>query len=328
MSKALSRRHLLKNLSLAGLAMGTLPAAKAASGSKIKTMPLGSGYYRKQIGDIELSVITDGTLALSSAVMGAGYATPEQVAEVLEETRQPLDSIPTHIHCSVIKAGDKVILVDTGIAGAWGPDAGFLPKNLANAGFKPSDITDVVLTHAHPDHILGALDSDGNLVFPNAAHHITQAELDQWNGLYSKIDTIENEGFAGMVRTIHQVLEGLKKNLNVIADGEEIAPGVSTMALPGHTNGHFGLQLESQGKKHWFLADIAHNHELFFAHPEWSIDYDTNSEQAIATRKKVFAQVAKEGIEVSGSHFPFPAIGHIAKSGTGYRWLPEVWQWS
>lgn len=328
MSSALSRRHLLKNLALAGIAMGALPAANARTANKSKPMPLGSGYYRKRIGNIELNVITDGTLALSSAVMGAGRATPEQVANALEQSHQPLDVIPTHIHCSLIKSGDQIILVDTGIAGAWGPDGGLLPQNLENAGFSPSDITDVVLTHAHPDHILGALDSEGKLVFPDAAHHITQAELDQWYGLYSSIDSIEDEGFAGMVRTIHQVLEAVRKNLNIVSDGEELAPGVSIMALPGHTNGHFGLQLESNEQTHWFLADIAHNHELFFAHPNWGIDYDTNGEQAIATRQKVFEKVATEGIEVSGSHFPFPAIGHITKSNDGYRWLPEVWRWS
>ncbi|MDQ8202852.1 MBL fold metallo-hydrolase [Pelagicoccus sp. SDUM812003] len=328
MPSTTTRRDVLKSLALASLAIGIASPSKAALGKGKKALTQGAGFYKKRIGAIELYVIADGSIPLDSNVFGSGKASREEIEAALAATYQPTDVVPTHVQTFVIKTGDQTILVDTGLNGAWGPESGLLTQHLANAGFRTEDITDLVLTHAHPDHLFGALDKAGKPVFKKAAHHITQAELDQWYGLYEQIDSIEQEGFADMVRGIHQHLEAIKPKLNVIEPDAVIAPGVTGIPLPGHTQGHIGLKLESEGQQHWFLADFAHNHELFLAHPDWGIDYDTDGEQAIATRQKRLAMAAEQGVEVSGSHMPFPAVGHIAKAGEGYRWVPELWRWS
>jgi glyoxylase-like metal-dependent hydrolase (beta-lactamase superfamily II) len=106
------------------------------------------------------------------------------------------------------------------------------------------------------------------------------------------------------------------------AEGSPLVPGISSVALHGHTPGHSGYLLSSAGQSLLVWGDIVHSHAVQFARPEVAIEFDVDSAQAIATRQKVFADAARDKLWVAGAHLPFPGIGHVRAEGAGYAWVP------
>jgi hypothetical protein len=73
--------------------------------------------------------------------------------------------------------------------------------------------------------------------------------------------------------------------------------------------------------------DVAHHHTLMFTNLGWNIAFDHDPDQAMNTRKQLFAQLADSGERAYGFHLPWPGIGRIARNGSGYRWIGERWSW-
>ena len=69
-------------------------------------------------------------------------------------------------------------------------------------------------------------------------------------------------------------------------------------------------------------GDIVHNHAVQFSRPDVAIEFDTNKDEAVATRKKIFKQAAENQLWVGGAHMPFPGIGHVRAEKEGYSWIP------
>src|SRR5690606_18917709 len=109
--------------------------------------------------------------------------------------------------------------------------------------------------------------------------------------------------------------------LKSFAPGDLLSEGVASLALPGHTPGHEGYMLTSQGKQLLVWGDVIHSHAVQFLNPQVSIDFDSDQEQAITTRKKILERAAQEKFWIAGAHLPFPGIGHVSKQETGYRWI-------
>ena len=112
------------------------------------------------------------------------------------------------------------------------------------------------------------------------------------------------------------------ERLKRYAEGSPLVPGIASVALHGHTPGHSGYLLSSAGQSLLVWGDIVHSHAVQFARPEVAIEFDVDSAQAIATRKKVFADAARDKLWVAGAHLPFPGIGHVRAEGAGYAWVP------
>jgi glyoxylase-like metal-dependent hydrolase (beta-lactamase superfamily II) len=108
-----------------------------------------------------------------------------------------------------------------------------------------------------------------------------------------------------------------------VADGTAIFPGIEIVAAHGHTPGHSGFRVTSEGEALLIWGDIVHSAAIQFARPEIAIAFDANQKTAIATRRAVFARAAREKILIGGMHLPFPGLGHVvAQSKTAYAWIP------
>jgi glyoxylase-like metal-dependent hydrolase (beta-lactamase superfamily II) len=199
---------------------------------------------------------------------------------------------------------------------------GRLPQNLAAAGVAPGDIDAVVITHPHPDHIPGLIDSNGGMLFPNAVVHVNGDDHGFWTSddIRGKAPEEFRVFFDLAKKAIKPYADAGK--LQLYKDGTAFAPGVTSMFLPGHTVGHSMVRVSSGNGDLLIFGDIVHNAALQFADPERSVAFDTDAALALKNRKKVFDMVATDRLLFSGGHLPFPGVGRATKAGSGYVFVP------
>ena len=190
----------------------------------------------------------------------------------------------------------------------------------------PPSITHVVITHAHPDHIWGIRDDFDEPIFPDAEYIIGEVEHGYWtqDGLVNAVAPEDQQFVVGAVNSINA--EGVE--WTQVSDGAEIAPGISVINSFGHTAGHMSLRVESGGKQLIALGDSFAQTWMNFAHPDWYNDIDADPGQTVASRKAILDMAAADEIALIGYHFPFPGVGHVAREGDGYRFVPALWQFS
>jgi glyoxylase-like metal-dependent hydrolase (beta-lactamase superfamily II) len=313
-----------RSFGLAAAGAVLAPALPAAA----KEPPAGMqapGIYRLKVGAYEVTVLNDGSAALPTKYF-SGDA--DGAVKLLQNAFAPSTEVaPTTFNAWLINTGDKLILVDTGYSNAIGPKAGHLPKTLAAAGVNPSDIDAVVITHVHPDHCLGLLTPDKQIAFPTATVHVNGDEYVWW--LEGDVKIPEGKPFfkdlfEGGRAAFKPYIEA--KKVQTFKDGAELAPGVVAVLAAGHTVGHTMVRIAPSGGDQLLLwTDIVHSTALQFPEPERGIAFDFDPPKAIATRKKVMDMTATDRMLIAGTHIGFPGVGHVAKAGTGYAFVPLSW---
>jgi glyoxylase-like metal-dependent hydrolase (beta-lactamase superfamily II) len=278
-------------------------------------MILDKGYYRFSLGEFECASLSDGSLDYPLKNVYANVPI-EQVEEALRQHSMPVEYITTPYTYLYVKAGEHRLLVDMG-AGDLGPRTGNLVQNMRAAGIDPSEIDAVAITHAHPDHIGGALDERGQLVYPNARYYICGQEWDFWFSERAEVKTPEY--FVTCARTN---LDPLRERVIVLEGEGEILPGISVLFCPGHTPGHMAVSVSSDGERLLYIGDAVLQ-PLHLEHPDWVSIYDILPGQADQSKRRVCDLAAEERCWVMGQHFPpFPSLGHIVKRGQWWEWRP------
>lgn len=227
-------------------------------------------------------------------------------AQVSADNFIPTDMAQFYFTPTLVQTGAETILFDTGT------DAPGVTAALAQAGFAPADISHVVLTHMHPDHIGGLSDDAGTPTFSNAAYITGQTEFDYWAGQ-------ANEVFEAKMRP-------LADKTRFIGDGGAVASGITGMAAFGHSPGHMAYMLDSGGKQLILLADTANHYVWSLAYPDWEVRFDADKAAAAATRRILLGMAATDKMAVIGYHMPFPAAGFIETRGDGYNFVPVSYQ--
>jgi len=130
--------------------------------------------------------------------------------------------------------------------------------------------------------------------------------------------------FAGLRR----VFDALNRKVTPYESDKEVAPGITSVATYGHTPGHNSFVIASGNSKVFVQADVT-NIPLFVRNPGWHVFFDQDPVMAEATRRKVYDMLVAEKMLVQGFHYPFPALAHLEKTGTGYRetlvpWSPTL----
>jgi len=277
------------------------------------------GFFRLRVGSYEVTVLSDGGLALDAALFAGDEAGKEKC---LEDAHLPTTGIPTSVNAWLVNTGSKLVLVDTGGGKNFVPTLGRLPQNLADAGVSPDAVDIIVITHPHPDHIPGLLTGDGKMLFKNAIVHVNADDHGFWTSdeMRSKAPAAF-QGFFDMAKAAIKIYADAGK-LQLYKDGTRFAPGIVSVFAPGHTVGHSMVRVSSGRGDFLIWGDIVHCAALQFSEPARSLVFDTDSALALASRRKVFDMVTTDRLLFAGAHLPFPGVGHASKSGAGYVYVP------
>jgi len=312
----------------------TRASARAEDARQAGAEPLnGNGFYRFKIGDFQATVISDGYGQIPIWPTFAMNVSEAELAPVLQANfMQPV--IQATNNMLVVDTGRERILVDTGFGEKIGPSFGSFPgleANLRRAGITPESIDLVVTSHGHLDHIGGLVTKSGALAFPKAQFVFVDTEWNYWTG-----NRYESEVNSSPMSDPFKkaTIGAARENLPPVADrsrfvkqGGEIAGGVHYVAAAGHSPSHASILFTSGQEQFMHMGDIAHNPVTSLQHPEWTPIFDYDPARAIKSRMAILERVATDQIMVMGYHFPFPAIGHVVRYDTAYRWEPTQWAW-
>jgi glyoxylase-like metal-dependent hydrolase (beta-lactamase superfamily II) len=300
-----SRRQLFKSAGFGAAAVALSQYVSSAHAQEADMPALPLALKRLSLGDASVTLIQEAALQLPPAAFGGG-APEGAVAALLAENNLPTDVIDASVNIIMFDNGTDKVLFDTGTGQT------LLPA-LEAIGVPATDITAVVFSHFHGDHVGGA-SFEGQLAYPNAMYYFPEAEWDFIQG------ASDNQGAQNAVSKLQPAEDA--GQLELFAGGTEVVTGVQAIFAPGHTPGHHIFDISSGDASLTFMADTANNYLAALSHPEWSFSFDSDPAQATATRREQYGRVADEQRRIVAYHFPFPGIGYIDRDGEGFNYFP------
>ncbi|HVI44210.1 MAG TPA: MBL fold metallo-hydrolase [Chitinophaga sp.] len=280
----------------------------------------------QQLGKLELTILSDGSQLMKTSHPTFGpYTDPATVKQLLRDHHRPTEAVSLGLHILLIRKGDRLIMADSGL-GNLEPTSGRLPQALAAAGIQANDITDIVLTHGHLDHIGGLITPAGQPAYPSATIHLAQTEYNCWmqpNPDFSASamkDDADTQQY--LVNHIRRILTAIQPQLRLIQHHQTLHNCIRFVAAPGHTPGHTVLQIYSGNEELWHLADVVHSDVLLVPHPEWGFFFDTDFHLACNTRISMLSMLADTGKPTLAYHLPWPGLGYVRRNGTAFEWIP------
>jgi glyoxylase-like metal-dependent hydrolase (beta-lactamase superfamily II) len=317
MTSHFSRRSLLALGAGLGTAYMTADIAQARA-PKLATQS--QYFYRFNVGGAEVTVVSDGPIGLGDPKGTFTGVPDDELRKMLSDNFLSPTNVVFEQNSPIVNMGNKLVLFDTGLGTAkpFGPNTGRQQKSMAEAGIKPEDIDAVVFSHGHIDHIGGVVDDNNKILFPNAQYYIAESDFDYWTD-----EAKAGPAMKDFVVHAKKNLLPVRDRLLFYKDEQEFLPGVQALAAPGHTVGHTIFMISSSGKSFAYTADLTHHPILLMEKPRMEFAYDTDPKQAANSRVKMLDMLAANKVPVLAYHYPWPGIGHIAKTGEGFHYVPE-----
>ncbi|MCC6906110.1 MAG: MBL fold metallo-hydrolase [Anaerolineae bacterium] len=266
-------------------------------------------HYSFTVGNVTCAMLRDGGSVIGREGILKRYpdASEADYERAFAEIGLTLEQAESSLNILLVRLGMEVVLIDAGEGGR--PRGGLLPESLRGVGLRPEDITRVVITHTHGDHVQGLLTADHTPVFLNATYIISTPELAFWQGRIA-----QGAGEHGVILAMMQA-----RGLHPIGMDEAILPGMQAVPIPGHTPGQIAVLVESEGEKLIHMADLLHS-PMQFAHPEWSPSFDADTSVSVPTRRAVLGRAADDGMLAAFYHLPFPGLGRVSRAGAAFAW--------
>lgn len=303
----LSRRTFLKNAIYASLASTV-------------SLPL-SAHASATLGTKKIDVVSDGSLTLPGSFIFEPMP-KDELPPILNKYGQSVDQVTPPCNVTLLRFDDRVVLFDIGSGPDFAPNSGILLDSLDALGVAPEDVTDIVFTHAHPDHLWGLLDDFGDPLFSEASYMIGKTEWDYWMDP-NTVDTI-GEARASFAVGAQRRLALIEDNITFFNDGDEIMSGVAARQSYGHTPGHMAFEIASGSDSVMVIGDAIGNHHVAFERPEWPSGSDQDQDTAAKTRTSLLDQIASSKMQVIGYHLNGNGLGRVEKIDSSYRFVQET----
>ena len=297
-------------LILASITACSPEAERAAAPAAAPATAPSPDAHAFRIGTLEATALKDGVIVLPNAANESPWSDTAAARTLLTGAGQPGDAIHLSVQPLLVRDGERVVLIDTGAGGRMGTQ-NRLVGSLRAAGVDPTTVTDVLISHAHGDHVGGLVGADGSLTFPNAAVRISEPE---WE--YMKAGAAQ-AGEAAL-------LAAVTPRVQPFAPGAQVTPSIKAVPLAGHTPGHSGYEVVSGTERLLYIGDAMHSSVISVQRPDWVNGWDTDSAAGVATRRGLLERGLAGSLRIYGVHFPFPGLGRFQRRDDGFVWVPET----
>jgi glyoxylase-like metal-dependent hydrolase (beta-lactamase superfamily II) len=280
-----------------------------------------TGFYKYKVGSIEATAVYDGIWRKPHDPAFIKGVTVDETKAALAKAGLTTEFMPIPLTVLVLKIGDRHIMIDAGSGvGQWQANATHLPANMKAAGIDRRQISTILISHFHPDHVWGLMEKGTNdAVFPEAELVVNSAEYRFWTepGRVEKLP----EGRRAAGKRIADVFPTWN-NWRLVESGAEVAPGLQILEAYGHTPGHSVFLVTSGSDQLLVSNDTMYVPGLLAPHPDWQGAYDQDGPMAVMTRRKIIDRVIADRMMICGAHFPFPGLGTFTKDDNAYAFTP------
>jgi len=303
----ITRRQLMVSAAAAGAASGIMPVRSWAQASM-------------KLGEASIDIVSDGHLQLPVSMV-LGRVPEDQRAEWLKSHPADAETVKSPLNLTLYRDGERTILFDAGSGPNFMSSAGKIKNALDAIGVAADDITHVLFTHAHPDHIWGVIDDFDEMVFANAEYAMSQAEWDYWFDpeTVNKVPE-ERQSFAVGAK---RMMEAIEEKTSRFTPGAEVLPGIEAFDTAGHTPGHTSFVINKGSDSLMVVGDVLTNAEFSFSHPEWEMGTDSDAAQGVAARKALLDRLATDKTHLVGYHLPHPGTGRVEKKDAGFVFVAD-----
>ncbi|MEM9341663.1 MAG: MBL fold metallo-hydrolase [Pseudomonadota bacterium] len=270
------------------------------------------------LGASTLTTVSDGALMLPANFLFDPMPHDELPA-LIEEFGLSTERLMPECNLALYRDGTNTVLFDVGSGPDFMPSAGKIMDSLAALGLAPEDVTHVLFTHAHPDHIWGLLDEFDDPLFYEATYMMGRAEWAYW----WDPETVNSIGEARAAFAVgaKRRMEAIEDAVVLFDDGDEVLTGISAVSTPGHTPGHMAFEVRQGSEAALVVGDAIGNHHVAFRKPEWPSGPDNDRDLAITTRRMLFDRLTAEQMPIIGFHLPNGGIGRVEADGDAYRFV-------